>query len=83
VKARPPGPGARWGAIGAAVVGYELWTIYNEPDGDTLSEVLREVFHVNSPAGKAGWWLFWGGVSVWVGLHIADEDSVPCLDKRR
>jgi hypothetical protein len=65
------------------VLALELYTIYNEADGDTLSEVARELLHVDHPVGAAAWTLGWGGFSYWFWRHILDEDSVWCLDKRR
>lgn len=81
------GPRARWAALGAGVTAYELYTIYNEADGDTLSEVVREIVRPDTPSGAAkwtiGWWSFVAAGGWWFWRHILDEDSVPCLDKRR
>lgn len=77
------GPRRAWGLVGAGVLALELYTIYNEDDGDTLSEVTRAVARVHHPVGKAAWTLGWGGFAYWYWRHILDEHSVWCLDKRR
>lgn len=77
-----PRPRALWGGIGAFVLGVELYTIYNESDGDTLSEVVRGLLP-EGPVGDVIWTVGWGGFSYWFWRHILDEDSVWCLDKRR
>lgn len=73
------GPRRLWGTLTGVVVGVELYTIYNEADGDTLSEVVR-------PWAQRHPVLFTVGcvvVPTWFWLHIRDENSVWCLDKRR
>ena len=56
-----------WGGALGALVAYDLICDRGDPDGDTLSEVTRDVFHTDTPAGRVrfiattlgfvAWWL--------------------------
>ncbi len=74
-----------WIAVAAVPIAYELYTVYNEADGDTLSEVVRATVHPDTQGGKVaftlGWWSFVGAGGYWFWRHILDEHSVPCLSK--
>ena len=44
-----------------------------EPDGDTLSEVTREVFRVHTPRGRLTWLAFLVAGGVILDRHICKE----------
>jgi hypothetical protein len=44
-----------------------------EPDGDTLSEVIREAFRVHTPTGRAAWRVCLYGGARLLDRHICKE----------
>lgn len=71
-----------WGGLLAACTAYEMYGIFGAAEGDTFSEVTRELWQVHSPAGKAAFTVGWVTFSAWYWLHITDPDRVPGLHKR-
>lgn len=61
-------------AVGIGVLtAYELWTVLNGRKGDTLSEVLRGVFHVDTPEGRRLFEASWDALGAWFVPHITGE----------
>lgn len=67
-----PRPAHVWGGIALGVTLLDYWCDQGEPNGDTLSEQTRRLFHTDTPLGKAAFALFLaGGVRV-LYPHIVD-----------
>jgi hypothetical protein len=64
-----------WGAIAAAVVGYEVYTIRSDKLDWTLTRTTRRYFRTQHPVGKAGFAIGWGWFSVWFMRHILEADD--------
>lgn len=47
-----------------------------EPDGDTLSEVIRDVFRVHTPVGRLVWRGFLYGGAHLLDRHICKESTL-------
>lgn len=70
-----PLPRARWvwlGLIGTAAA-VDFWCDQGEPDADTLTENIRDWFHVDTPAGKAAFTLALTVGANWLHGHILKE----------
>ncbi|MGW7100424.1 hypothetical protein [Streptomyces sp. NPDC054838] len=64
-------PDWAWGAILSTAFAYEMWTVFNKADGDTLSERIRAWFHTTSSrTGKAAFVIAWAGLTAWFVPHI-------------
>jgi hypothetical protein len=59
-----------WVATFAGLGIFDLWLAKNATDGDSLSEVAREVFRTETPAGRAALIGFWGALSAWLIPHL-------------
>jgi len=70
-----PRPQVVWGALFAAGFAYEAYGLYGGVEGDTLSEVTREVFRTSHPIGKAAFLGCYLGFSAWFLPHIAVKAS--------
>lgn len=62
-----------WPTAIAALAALDMWCDRGEPDSDTLSEFLREVFAVDTPAGKAAFTLALTVGANWLHNHILKE----------
>ncbi|MGV9694115.1 hypothetical protein ACWDUX_34025 [Streptomyces sp. NPDC003444] len=65
---------AIWSALVGAGLLYEAYAIFNRPEGDTLSEKIRSLFHVRTKPGRAAFTALWSGFSVWFLFHIIFEN---------
>jgi len=63
-------PNVAWGTILGTALAYELYGVFNQADGDTLSERTRAWFHTNTKSGKAVFVLAWLGLTAWFVPHI-------------
>lgn len=63
-------PNVVWGGLLGAAFVYEMWGVFNKADGDTLSERVRDWFHVRTRPGKAVFTICWLGLTVWFIPHI-------------
>jgi hypothetical protein len=63
-------PNIVWGALFAAGGAYEIYTIFNKKNGDTLSERTRSLFRVKTKIGKAVFTTAWLAFSAWFLVHI-------------
>lgn len=59
-----------WVGIFGALGILDVWASRNEYEGDTLSEVTRDLFHVDTPAGKVALVGGWLGLSAWLLPHL-------------
>lgn len=64
-------PEAVWGSLFALGGTYELYALLNDTEGDTLSEVTRDVFDVQTRRGKVMFTGLYAGFSLWFVPHIA------------
>lgn len=63
-------PLVTWSASLGALVAYDVWCSWNETAGDSLSEVLREVFRVGTPAGRVVVVGGWAVLAAWFLPHL-------------
>lgn len=61
-----------WAALILAGAAYEVHTLRNRRNLDTLSETTRRWFQVRTPVGRAVFALGWVGFSVWFLLHVLE-----------
>jgi hypothetical protein len=73
-------PTVVWGGLLAAGVAYEAYGVFGEVEGDTLSEVTRQVFRTEHPVGKAVFVCAWAALSVWLVPHIVAKASEAVID---
>lgn len=59
-----------WLTVLAGLGLFDLWCAKNATDGDSLSEVAREVFRTETPAGRAALIGFWAALSAWLIPHL-------------
>lgn len=76
-------PGAVWGALAVAGLTYEAYGLLGDVEGDTLSEVIRALFHTDHPAGKAAFLAAYTGFSAWFLPHIVLKASGAVRDAAR
>lgn len=69
---RIPGPNTMWAMLAATVAAYEVWTLRNDVEGDTLSETTRFIFRVHTRPGRAAFALSWVWFGCWFLDHILD-----------
>lgn len=60
-----------WGGLLAAGGMYEFYALVNDTEGDTLSEVTRDVFRCHTRRGKIMFTIMYVGFSVWFLPHVA------------
>ena len=70
-----PDPRWIWGGLLAAGAAYEAYGIHGDVEGDTLSEVTRELFHTSHPVGKAIFLTAYLTFSAWFVPHIIIKAS--------
>lgn len=63
-------PDIVWGALIAAGVAYEAYTLTTKRSGDTLSETTRKAFRVRTRAGALAFGTLWVSFSTWFLGHI-------------
>ncbi len=66
-------PRMQWSPRLAALAIEDVVCDRGEPDGDTLSEVIREVFRVDTLAGRRRWIAFEVGCLVLLHRHICKQ----------
>lgn len=66
-------PRMQWSLRLAALAVEDVVCDRGEPDGDTLSEVIREVFRVHTPRGRLAWLAFLVAGGVILDRHICKE----------
>lgn len=49
---------------------FDLWLAKNATDGDSLSEVTRELFRTETPAGRATLVGAWAMLTAWLIPHL-------------
>lgn len=59
-----------WASLIGAGVAFEVGAILTAADGDTLSEVTREVFQVHTTPGALVFSAAWLGFAAWFWWHI-------------
>jgi hypothetical protein len=65
-----------WGALAAAVIGYEVYTLRSPDRLDrTLTRTTRRYFRTSHPYGKAAFAVGWGWVATWFMRHILEADD--------
>ena len=47
-----PRPRVVWPTLIGALVALDIWADRGEPNGDTLTELVRSVFHPETPVGR-------------------------------
>lgn len=67
---RRPVASAFWLGTLAALGLFDYWCAKNATDGDSLSEVAREVFRTETPAGRAALIGFWAALTAWLLPHL-------------
>ncbi|QNN52489.1 hypothetical protein [Nocardioides mesophilus] len=67
---------AVWATLFGAGIAYEVHEI-RARSGGTLSEVVRLVVRVDTPAGRAAFLMGWGAFAAWFAQHIV---TVPSLE---
>lgn len=67
-----------WAAFIAGGVLADLWRS-RVADGSTLSQTTRDVFHTDTPLGRAAFLAAWGYLCAWFPGHILDQ---PAKDRR-
>lgn len=58
-----------WGTLTAVGIAYEWQGVLHNPD-QTLSDVVRDLFHVKSRPGRIAFGLAWGAFALWFMVHI-------------
>lgn len=58
-----------WGGALGALIALDIWTAYNDVEGDSLSEVVRSTFRTETPAGRTVVVVGWTVLTVWVVPH--------------
>jgi hypothetical protein len=66
---------AVWGALAAAVIGYEVYTLRANRLDWTLTRTTRRAFRVKHPVGKAAFAMGWGWFATWFMRHILESDD--------
>lgn len=66
-------PRAEWSLGIGYLVLVDILRDRGEPDGDTLSEVTREVFRVHTPRGRLAWLAVLVGGGALLDRHICKE----------
>ncbi len=62
-----------WGALTAAGLGYEAYTLLNRRKEDTLSATTRAAFRTRtSKTGRVVFGVLWTGFSAWFLGHVLD-----------
>lgn len=51
----------------------DIWASFNATEGDSLSEVIRDVYRVQTPEGKVAFLSSWALLSVWFVPHIVNK----------
>lgn len=64
-----------WGAVAAAAIGYEVYTLRTNKLDHTLTRTARRTFHTNHPYGKAVFAVGWGWAATWFMRHILEADD--------
>lgn len=60
-----------WGGLLTVGGLYEFYALLNDQEGDTLSEVTRDVFGCDCKRGKVTFTMAYAAFSVWFVPHIA------------
>ena len=63
-------PDLVWANLLVLGLAYELFTLVDNEDGDTLSERVRAWFRVHTRPGRAIFALAWTGFATWFLVHI-------------
>lgn len=63
-------PDAVWGGLIAVGVAFEVYTLRNKRDSDTLSETTRRTFRVQTKGGRIAFAAAWGGFAGWYFGHV-------------
>lgn len=66
-------PPIEWALLAGHFIALDVVRDRGEPDGDTASEVLRTVFHVGTPQGKATLAAFLAAGAVTLYRHLVKE----------
>lgn len=61
-----------WGALAAAVIGYEVYTLRTNRIDYTLTRTTRRYFRTKHPYGKAAFAVGWGWFATWFMRHILE-----------
>lgn len=72
-----------WVAALAPAVALEVVEVRKGPDGVPLSRVLREVFHTDTPLGRAAFVGATAGTAVWLVPHILSAVEASSSAPRR
>lgn len=59
-----------WGGLLFVGTAYELRALRTKQEERTLSDVTRDVFRVDTRAGRIAFTLAWGGFTAWYAHHI-------------
>ena len=65
-----------WATLFGAGVAYEVHELRGA-SGGTLSEVVRDVARVDTPAGRVVFLVGWGAFAAWFAVHIVGPRSDP------
>jgi hypothetical protein len=63
-------PLVMWVAGISPLVVLDIWASYNDIEGDSLSEVIRDVWQTATPAGRVRFLLTYAAFSAWFIPHI-------------
>ncbi|WP_316749257.1 hypothetical protein [Streptomyces herbicida] len=63
-------PDLIWANLLVLCLAYELFTLVDNTDGNTLSERVRAWFRVRTRSGRAVFALIWTGFAAWFLVHI-------------
>lgn len=61
-----------WGALAAAGLAYEVYTLRTKRLDYTLTRTTRRTFKTSHPFGKAAFAVGWGWFAVWFMRHILE-----------
>jgi hypothetical protein len=64
---------AAWWLWIASFAVLEAYTLFNQTEGDTLSERFRAWFHTHTKLGRAIFTVTWSGFATWFLLHILTQ----------
>lgn len=62
-----------WYGATAVLTAVELYAIKHKHNNGTLSYAWRKACRTDSPLGRAGLYLGWGALSVWLLPHLCNQ----------